>query len=107
MHATRTSTRLQTLPLIGPRRAPAAVGKAGADAMSEGLGRALAHLEDREWSRAFEALVPLADAGECEAARLALLMRAHGSRLFGHAFPVSPAQRARWVELSSKPFQGG
>ena len=105
MHATRASTRLQPLPLVRARPAPAPAGKAGDAAAADGVDRALGYLESREWSRAFEALVPLADAGECEAARLALLMRAHGSRLFGHTFPATPLQREHWLAAARPPFE--
>ena len=63
--------------------------------------RAMDRLEHGEWSRAFAELVALADAGDREAARIALLMAVRGPRLFGRSFLTSPAQRERWSEASS------
>jgi hypothetical protein len=63
--------------------------------------RAMDRFEHGEWSRAFAELVPLADAGDREAARIALLMAVRGPRLFGRSFLTSPAQRERWSEASS------
>ena len=65
-----------------------------------GFDRALEHFAHGRWNEAFEALVPLADAGQAEAARIALLMALRGPRLFGRAFPSSRAQRARWLDTS-------
>jgi hypothetical protein len=58
--------------------------------------RAMDRFEHGEWARAFAELVPLADAGDREAARIALLMAIRGPRLFGRTFASSPAQRERW-----------
>ena len=58
---------------------------------------ALEHFAHGRWKAAFEALVPLADAGHAEAARIAGLMSLRGPRLFGQAFPASRAQRERWL----------
>jgi len=63
--------------------------------------RAMDRFEHGEWSRAFAELVPLADAGDREAARIALLMAVRGPRLFGRSFVTSPEQRERWSEASS------
>jgi len=53
-----------------------------------------------DWSRAFEVLVSLADAGDCEAARLSLMMHEHGARLFGGSFAATPSQYSRWLAAS-------
>jgi hypothetical protein len=66
--------------------------------------RALGHFEHSRWSQAFEALVPLADAGDREAARIALLMTTRGPRLFGRAFAASPFQCARWHEAADRAY---
>ena len=58
--------------------------------------RAIEHFAHGRWKAAFEELIPLADAGHPEAARIAMLMAIRGPRLFGQAFPASPAQRERW-----------
>lgn len=61
---------------------------------------AMAHYAHCDWERAFEAFAQLADAGHPEAARIALLMRAHGPRLFGHTFVAGLEQRQRWVDAA-------
>ena len=64
------------------------------------LDEALEDLEYGDWSRAFEVLVSLADSGDCEAARLSLMMHEHGARLFGGSFPATPCQCSRWLAAS-------
>ena len=66
--------------------------------------RAIEHFAHGHWSEAFEALVPLADAGHREAARIAMLMTTRGPRLFGRAFPASPSQRNRWQAVASRVY---
>ena len=63
-------------------------------------------MEYGDWARAFEVLVPLADAGHCEAARLSVMMHQHGARLFGGSFPATGAQRSRWLALSNLAISG-
>jgi len=63
--------------------------------------RAIEHFAHGCWLKAYEALVPLADAGDREAARIAMLMATRGPRLFGQAFPASPSQRQRWQGIAS------
>lgn len=63
--------------------------------------RAMDRFEHGEWSRAFAELVPLADRGDREAARIALLMAVRGPRLFGRSFATSSAQRKQWSEAAS------
>jgi hypothetical protein len=64
--------------------------------------RAIEHFAHGRWSEAFAELVPLADAGHCEAARIAMLMTTRGPRLFGRSFPASPSQRERWHVLARR-----
>ena len=66
--------------------------------------RAIEHFAHGHWSRAFEELVPLADAGDREAARIAMLMVAQGPRLFGGTFPASSSQRQRWRVVASRAY---
>jgi len=56
----------------------------------------------QHYRRAFDGMTRLADAGDAEAARIALLMVAHGPRLFGERFDVALPQRARWLDLASR-----
>ena len=62
--------------------------------------RAMDRFEHGEWSHAFAELVPLAEAGDREAARIALLMAVRGPRLLGRSFMTSPDQRERWSAVS-------
>lgn len=60
---------------------------------------AIEHFAQGRWCEAFEDLVPIADAGDREAARIALLMVEQGPRLFGGTFYASSSQRKRWHAL--------
>jgi hypothetical protein len=64
--------------------------------------RAIDHFAHGHWAEAYDELVPFADAGDREAARIALLMAVHGRRLFGQTFLASPAQRKRWQVVASR-----
>jgi hypothetical protein len=66
------------------------------------FSRAMDQFESMRFAAAFEALAPLADAGHAEAARIALLMRAHGPRLFGQRFEVDAPRRERWLDAASR-----
>jgi hypothetical protein len=59
---------------------------------------AYAHQRFRD---AFDGLARLADGGHADAARIALLMVAHGPRLFMQRFDVTTAQRQQWLDLAS------
>lgn len=61
---------------------------------------ALAQLERGDWPRAFAQMATLADAGHAPAARIALLMAARGSALFGGVFEAPAAQSLRWRDIS-------
>lgn len=107
MNAFRTSALAGVLPLVlllglGGAAAASPEGPRDDDALTS-LDLAMAHYERCEWELAYAALVPLADAGNREAARIALLMRAHGSRLFGHTFMATSAQREHWLDAASWP----
>lgn len=62
---------------------------------------AMAEYTQQNYVWAFKALARLADGGHRPAARIALLMVAHGTRLYGHHFEVSAASRRRWGELAA------
>ena len=93
MNRASASTPLKAFPLY----ALAATGEATVKASP--LDRAMSHFVDSDWPRAFNELVPLADQGHPEAARLALMMHGRGARLFGGSFPASAGQRSRWLAL--------
>jgi hypothetical protein len=61
---------------------------------------ALAQLERGDWPGAFEQMAALADKGHAPAARIALLMAARGTALFGGIFEATSAQRLRWLNTS-------
>ena len=77
---------------------------ATARATPSAFDRAIEHFAHGHWSEAFEELIPLADAGHREAARIAMLMTTRGPRLFGQTFPASPAQRQRWHVVASRVY---
>ena len=78
--------------------------RTGDDAAAAAFDRAMDHFAHSHWSEAFKELVPLADSGHREAARVALLMAARGPRLFGQTFTASPSQRDRWREAASRAY---
>jgi len=72
--------------------------------VSSGFEHAINHFAHGHWSDAFDELVRLADAGDPEAARIAMLMAVRGPRLFGRTFPASSSQRKRWHEVASRGY---
>jgi hypothetical protein len=65
------------------------------------FARAMQDYDEARHAQAFDALARLADAGHAEAARVALLMSAHGRRLYGRAFDIDAARRARWLDAAA------
>ena len=61
---------------------------------------AMAAYQAGRWSEAYDGLARLADDGDAEAARLAVLMVRHGPVLFGQRFEAREEQRDAWVRLS-------
>jgi hypothetical protein len=55
----------------------------------------------QDFRSAFERLAGLADAGHGDAARMALLMAAHGPRLFSQRFEVVGQRRERWLDAAA------
>jgi hypothetical protein len=76
----------------------------GDTAASAAFDRAIGHFEHGHWTQVFEELNPLADAGDREPARIAMLMTTQGPRLFGRSFPALPAQRDRWREAAGRAY---
>ncbi|MES2958755.1 MAG: hypothetical protein V4792_11235 [Pseudomonadota bacterium] len=64
------------------------------------FAHALRDYERQHFDAAFRALSGLADQGHAEAARIALLMSAHGPRLYGLRFAVDEPQRERWLQVA-------
>jgi hypothetical protein len=57
--------------------------------------------ERGHWPEAFAAFATLADLGEAEAARIAVLMWRFGPALYRTEFSASPDQIQRWVRLAA------
>ena len=91
--------RMARLAMAGPRPSVRALARTTAPSSFD---RAIEHFAQGRWSEAFAELVPLADAGDREAARIAMLMAAQGPRLFGGTFPASSAQRTRWHMVANR-----
>lgn len=53
-----------------------------------------------KWAAAYGRFASLADQGHAEAARIALLMLRHGSRLYGHDWGASQPQINQWMTLA-------
>ena len=53
------------------------------------------------WPQAYAAFAQLADAGDPRAARVAVLMHAHGPRLFAQSFEAKTARLERWREVAA------
>ncbi len=60
---------------------------------------AMVAYERNHWDEAYAALVPLADGGHPQAARMALQMWRFGQQLYQRDFSATPAQLARWTRL--------
>jgi hypothetical protein len=63
---------------------------------------ALQAYEQQRYDVAFDALARLADDGHPDAARIALLMAAHGPRLFMQRFELTAARRDRWLDAATR-----
>lgn len=63
------------------------------------LEQARADYDAGRYRQAFDAFSRLADRGDAEAARIAVLMARHGPRLYGDDFTVSAEQATRWTSL--------
>jgi hypothetical protein len=105
MNATHALTRSRYAPsvllaLVWPARTRAE-GPPSASVASKDLARAMANYERCDWVQAFNDLALLADSGDAEAARIALMMRAHGTRLFGQHFVVGTLRSERWLNAAS------
>lgn len=75
------------------------------EAQASEFDAAMAAYTSQHYGQAFKALARLADSGHGPAARMALLMVAHGTRLHGHHFEADAAARRRWGQFASQPEQ--
>ena len=98
-HAARRASRLRDV--VGPALL-LALGVAGAapahavEIVSAGLDTAREAYQQGRWEAAYAAFSALADRGDAEAARIALLMHRHGQPLYRVALAARPEQRLQW-----------
>ena len=74
---------------------------APAEAATVHFDVAMQYLERCQWPQAFQRFAVLADAGHDQAARIALLMQAHGTRLFGGRYTAEASRRERWLDAAA------
>lgn len=77
----------------------AASAQPGAN-MQPSLAKAMDSYERCQWGAAFEQLAALADGGDAESARIALLMARFGPTMYGSRFDANAQQRERWLALA-------
>jgi hypothetical protein len=77
--------------------AGASLAQSTSAAQQSAFARAMADYERQHFAAAHQAFWLLADQGHAEAARIALLMAAHGPRLYGQRFAIGDVQRDRWL----------
>ena len=79
------------------RAQPVGAGSESADPYAA----AALEFETCHWPQAYTAFAQLADAGDPRAARVAVLMHAHGPRLFAQAFEAKTARLERWRDVAA------
>lgn len=77
---------------------------AGVANQDQAFDEALALYRQGSWSGAYGRLSALADKGHVEAARVALLMLRHGSKMHGNDWGASQAQIQQWTTLARSPM---
>lgn len=85
-----------SLACVGPVAASSSPPPASAEAFED----ALRLYTQGSWSAAYRRFAGLADQGDAEAARIALLMLHYGTKLYGHTWGASQAQRDQWIALT-------
>lgn len=65
------------------------------------LDAAMQDYESSRWNQAFEKLAMLADAGNADAARIAVLMSRNGQALYKQQFAVEGSRLKAWLDLAS------
>lgn len=70
-------------------------------ARASAFDQALTEYTQLHYHAAFDALARLADRGHPDAARIALQMSEHGTRLYGGCYGASDATRKRWRALAA------
>jgi hypothetical protein len=64
------------------------------------FAEAMQHYLNRQWPAAYGRFVALADRGDAEAARIAIMMLRYGTPWYGHSFGASQPQVDAWTRLA-------
>jgi hypothetical protein len=75
-------------------------GGPAAAAPAPAFDDAMQHYQDGRWAAAYGRFAALADRGDNESARIALLMLRHGERLYGSKWSATQEQIRRWSVLA-------
>lgn len=79
---------------------------AQADGVETSFSQAMAQCRQGHWSAAYGRFASLADQGDVEAARIALLMLRYGPQMYGVQWSASQPQIELWSQLASQPMDG-
>jgi hypothetical protein len=91
--------------LVGRLRKASCAGLFCACAMGAGatevtFAQAMQHYQKGQWPAAYGRFVLLADQGDAEAARIAIMMLRYGTVWYGHSFGASQPQVDAWMRLA-------
>jgi hypothetical protein len=86
--------------VVGAPKA-AETGGRSASADARRMQSALQAMQQSRFADAFEQLMPLADKGHPQAARMALLFAERGTRLFGGRYSASAEQQRAWRRVAA------
>jgi hypothetical protein len=70
------------------------------------FSQAMAQCREGHWSAAYGRFANLADQGDVEAARIALLMLRYGAQMYGVQWSASQPQIELWSHLVAQPMDG-
>lgn len=83
----------------------AVVAKADTPASDSAMKTAMEHYRQGKFSTAYGQFSKLADQGNAEAARIALIMLRHGRKMHGTEWGASQPQIDVWIRLASEPTE--
>ncbi|MDB5803603.1 MAG: hypothetical protein JWN73_925 [Betaproteobacteria bacterium] len=83
--------------------APAAIQKQ--DGRNAQFAQALRELKEGRATAAYGDFMRLADRGDAESARIALIMLRHGPEMHGAGWGASQPQIDRWMKLARQPME--
>lgn len=99
----RSATRCAALALAALVSPMAAVAASDDDAeRSPAASAAFATYERAQWASAFDQFAALADRGDEDAARIALLMARHGRQLYGVELAAPQSRREAWLLAATR-----